>query len=431
MTRARVVLHVGTPKTGTTYLQDLLWSNRDTLAGAGIQYPGDAPDAHFLATLDLSYGNFHGWRDPALAGAWNRLVEAARQHSGTTVISHELLGDLTPEQIAGVLSDLDFAEVHVVVTARDLGRQLPAVWQEDLKNRHFLPFEDLLALTRPDSSRPDVQRPGPGRPEGHGETFWLRQDVPAVLRRWGADLPGDQVHLVTLPPAGGRPTVLWERFAEVLGVDPAIATARPRRRNTSLGHIEAELLRQLNERLDYTVDWPLYQATITDHLAGTVLADRPDVLPLALPPAERGWVAARSAAMVAELSHVDLRLIGDLDDLLVLPDPDTEPAAHPASALLLDAALDALAALLQACPPATGHADAPPAGTAGVSPATVELPPEAVALSPVESVPAERAVIRPRRRPWPVWRRAVPAPRVSRLPAASTDHRVDVGPACH
>ena len=52
MTR-RVLLHVGTPKTGTSYLQDVLFRNQRTLAEHGILYAADRHDAHFLAALDL------------------------------------------------------------------------------------------------------------------------------------------------------------------------------------------------------------------------------------------------------------------------------------------------------------------------------------------------------------------------------------------
>jgi hypothetical protein len=35
----RVLLHVGTPKTGTSYLQDVLFRNRELLREHGILYP--------------------------------------------------------------------------------------------------------------------------------------------------------------------------------------------------------------------------------------------------------------------------------------------------------------------------------------------------------------------------------------------------------
>ena len=38
----RVYLHVGLPKTATTYLQTILWANRDALEGQGVRLPGAA-----------------------------------------------------------------------------------------------------------------------------------------------------------------------------------------------------------------------------------------------------------------------------------------------------------------------------------------------------------------------------------------------------
>ncbi|UUZ61014.1 hypothetical protein [Nocardioides sp. B-3] len=43
----KVLLHVGTPKTGTSYLQDVLFRNRESLRAQGILYPADRFDGHF------------------------------------------------------------------------------------------------------------------------------------------------------------------------------------------------------------------------------------------------------------------------------------------------------------------------------------------------------------------------------------------------
>ena len=49
----RVLLHVGCPKTGTSYLQDVLFRNQEVLREHDILYPAHRFDAHFLAALDL------------------------------------------------------------------------------------------------------------------------------------------------------------------------------------------------------------------------------------------------------------------------------------------------------------------------------------------------------------------------------------------
>lgn len=384
----RVVIHVGTPKSGTTYLQELLWHSRENLALAGICYPGDASDDHFLAVLDLVDRGFHDWRDARIRGSWSRLVESARAFPGTTVISHELLGDLSATEVAAALADLDFAEVHVLATARDLSRQIPAVWVEDVKNRHHLPFADFLEILRPGSDQPDLPRPASGCDEMHGATFWLRQDLPAVLRRWTASLPAERVHVVTLPAGGGDPATLWRRFAKVLGVDPSVGTVPDGTRNASLGRTEAELIRRLNERLDYSLEWSRYAPQVTHRLAADVLPGRTGATPMTVPAADLGWVSARAAAMVEEIRERGYRVVGDLNELLVSTTAVRAASTEPTDKDLLDAALDALAALLHGTP-------AESAPEADLEP-VAELLPDASATTAPEDLaallPAQRSV---------------------------------------
>ncbi|MGY2079381.1 hypothetical protein [Modestobacter sp. SYSU DS0657] len=335
----RVLLHIGTPKSGTTYLQQLLWDNRPALTRCGVSCPGWSPDAHFLAYQDLTGTTFNDWPDPAVHGAWERLVRRVRRTPGTAVLSHELFGDATPEVAARALADLAPAEVHVVVTARDLARQLPAVWQEDLKNQHTATFADFLAAADHRS----------GTRAWYGDVFWHRQDVPEVLRRWASALPSDRVHVVVVPPRGAGRDELWHRFAAVLGVPADVATPpHARAANTSLGAVEAELLRLLNSRLGGRVPWPVYAERVNRRLAPDVLAARPGPA-IRLPAEHHGWVAARSATMVAELAAAGHHVVGDLAELLVPADPpDPEPVTVPTQGQLLDAALDALSGVIAA-----------------------------------------------------------------------------------
>ena len=51
--RPRVLVHIGEPKTGTTFLQQVMWSNRAELAAQGVVLPGHHPQDHFRASQDL------------------------------------------------------------------------------------------------------------------------------------------------------------------------------------------------------------------------------------------------------------------------------------------------------------------------------------------------------------------------------------------
>ena len=86
----RVHLHVGTPKTGTSYLQHVLFPNRRLLRLKGIGYPADRFDAHFLAALDLMRMPWGGLEAQAI-GSWDRLAESVRGFHGSSIISHEIL----------------------------------------------------------------------------------------------------------------------------------------------------------------------------------------------------------------------------------------------------------------------------------------------------------------------------------------------------
>ena len=42
----KVFLHVGLPKTGTTYLQSIVWANKTVLREQGVLLPGFGPRQH-------------------------------------------------------------------------------------------------------------------------------------------------------------------------------------------------------------------------------------------------------------------------------------------------------------------------------------------------------------------------------------------------
>ena len=94
MTR-RIYLHVGAPKTGTTYLQDRLALNATSLRRHGYRYPTGPHGDMFLAALNLLDRPWGGMR-PQAKGEWEALVRRARRARGTVVLSHEILAGAKP-----------------------------------------------------------------------------------------------------------------------------------------------------------------------------------------------------------------------------------------------------------------------------------------------------------------------------------------------
>jgi hypothetical protein len=334
----QIHLHVGTPKTGTSYLQHVLFHNRRLLRLKGINYPADRPDAHFLAALDLMRLPWGGLEAQAI-GRWDALAERVRDFHGRSIISHEILATASRAQIGRALESLGHgrdAEVHLVLSVRDLVRQIPAEWQENVKHRAALPFGRFLD---------QIQDP---RREGRIATwFWGVQEIPDILDRWGHDLPPEHIHLVTVPPVGGSPDLLWKRFEEALCLDGIDLQLDGERVNPSLGSAETTLVRRLNRAANRELEPAYYRPLVRELLAHQTLSQRTDTPRLALPPDVYPWASELEESWIAEIRSRGYDVVGDLDDLRGAP-PPTEYADpdHPDEALVSGAAVDALKAVL-------------------------------------------------------------------------------------
>jgi hypothetical protein len=335
----RVLVHVGAPKTGTSFVQDLLFGNREALAAQGILYPADRFDAHFLAALDLMELQWGGLEKQAI-GAWDRLAEQVRGWPGSVIISHEILATASPEQVRRALDSFGDAEVHILLSARDLVRQIPAEWQENVKHRRVVGYRAYLDKIT-----------DPSRRGALASWFWGVQEVPDILARWGASLPPERVHVVTVPPAGAPPGLLWERFATVFGVAPADYTPTTSRTNPSMGVPETALIRRINERVNNGVlaneD---YRQFVRELLAHRTLSSRAGSPRLALPPDVRAWAVELSETWIDELARRKYDVVGSLDDLRPGPADTDAPFVDPDApdeAAVADAAMGSIVVLLQ------------------------------------------------------------------------------------
>ncbi|QYJ03465.1 hypothetical protein KUV85_14180 [Nocardioides panacisoli] len=333
----RVLLHVGTPKTGTSYLQDVLFHNPEVLAEAGIRYPAERFDAHFLAALDLMRMPWGGLETEAV-GAWDALARAVREHDGTAVVSHEILANADRAQVRRALASLghgDGTEVHLVVSVRDLVRQIPAEWQENVKHRATLSYAAFLEQVR------DPERTG-----RIGSWFWGVQEVPSILDRWAADLPPEQVHVVTVPPPGADPGLLWQRFVTAFELDGVELDLTTDRSNPSLGVPETALVRRINRAANQHLPPAHYRPLVRELVAHRTLSARTDSPRLGLPPELADWVADLERSWIAEIRERGYRVVGDLDDLVGdAPGEWTDPDC-PDEAEVAEAAVDALRAVL-------------------------------------------------------------------------------------
>lgn len=302
-------LHVGVAKTGTTFLQQVLAKNRQLLREQGMLYPGPGRD-HFFAAQDLLQrpfgkdGPHGGWIHPKSEGAWRDLVGKVNGWQGSALISAEMLTRMREEHIERVLGDFPDHDIHVVVTLRDLVRQLPAVWQEDIKNGKTSTLDDWFAEAR--SAALAAEQPERG--------FWAHQAADQILARWEKYLPVDRLCIVTVPPTGAGPNVLWDRFCEAVGLRVPDASLDVDRRNDSLRVVETEYLRRLNLQVKFAWEGTRHRDQVKRFLVPTVLAPR-EGEPIRLTDEQLAWALETSRALVSRMDGRGYRIIGSLDDL--------------------------------------------------------------------------------------------------------------------
>jgi hypothetical protein len=210
------------------------------------------------------------------------------------------------------------ADVHVVLTVRDLARVVPATWQQELaKGRHWA-WEDYVAAVRDPAAGPATA----------GVAFWLRQDVLRVLDCWETVVPRERIHLVTVPPAGSPPDLLLDRFAEAVRIDPGWLTAEtvPTVSNISVGRVEAEVLRALNLGLDGRLNERQY-TRVVQHAVKPALQQQPNRTPIALPSDDLKWAEEKAHSLVAALRERGHLVVGDLDELVPASDASQPPTA--------------------------------------------------------------------------------------------------------
>ncbi len=332
----RVVhLHIGAPKTGTTYLQHRLSRNVKSLARHDVHFPTRNPLVspelfQFRAALDLLEQDWGGQAGHA-AGAWGQLVKRLKARSGTSIVSHEILAPAQPEVIARAMRDLEGCEVHVVYSARDLARALPAAWQESIKQGRKWAYRRFL-----------------NRVEFGHPWFYRAFDLPTVLTNWNVGVPADRVHLVTVPQRGADPGELFRRFCTAFGIDPAWAPLDSDRLNSSLGVAETQVIRQLNRRMDRaTRREKEYDELIRELLAQDRLVHR-DSDPVRLPPGRFAWANEQADSWIEWVKDSGIHVVGDLDDLRPVPLAEDEPYVNPdkvPARAVLTAAVDALSAM--------------------------------------------------------------------------------------
>ncbi len=252
----RVYLHIGTMKSGTSYLQQLFNANRQRLAASGILCLHSARNHSAVQALARSRR-----AGEAAAGAWDELCRRVGDHDGDALVSTELMAPFSTGRIKQVGQGLAAPEMRVIITARDLTRVLPSQWQETTQNQGTKSWREYV----------ESVCVGPESRSG-GVRFWRQHDLPRVIARWSHVASPGQVHLVTVPRDTSDPLELWRRFSRALASAPT-EVDDVQVSNPSLGGVSAELMRRVNVHVG-DVEFPDYRPGFKHALAKRILMAR-------------------------------------------------------------------------------------------------------------------------------------------------------------
>ena len=338
----RVFVHVGTPKSGTTYLQAGLWAQREELRAQGLLFPGRTPFDHNRASILVRKGRHLGGRGGRgsrgrKVKVWTRFCRQAEDFDGTVVLSNEWYLAADRAQAQAAVEQLGGDRVHVVVTTRNLVRLVPAAWQESLKVGRGTSLGDFVT----------------GLDDSDNKWTWDVVDPAAVVRRWAAVVGADRVHVITMPESPASSSQLWERFCETVGLAPGAVDVPPRQANESLSVQAARLLQEFGPALRAEIDRNdqgvrSHSRWLRNAVVRQVLTAVPGD-PIGVGPQLRDLLSERSARSAAELRDLGCPVTGDLDDLL--GGSDRDGARHPdevTEAELLAASRDLAVGLLAA-----------------------------------------------------------------------------------
>lgn len=346
----RVYLHIGASKTGSTYLQGRCAANAARLREQGLLFPRPVVD-HFRMMLGALDQLDASPRPQLAAPALDRLVGLVHAFSDRVLISNELFAAASSDQVRRLVGRLEPAEVHLVYTVRDLSRTLPAEWQQAVKGGYTARLGAYAQAIAETYSDPITEVPPVIGPDRAVEKFRALHRLDDVLARWAAGVSTEHMHIVTLPPSGTSPEVLWERFCHVIEVDPRAADSPARRSNESLGAAEVELLRSLNLRLEENGGYDLAaREWVRHHFTIPYLMKRSGRRPLAIGAAAHAWAQAEAERLVTYLGTGQHDVVGDVADLIpprtpkAGQSPDDVPPEE-VQAVSVDALIDVLGRL--------------------------------------------------------------------------------------
>lgn len=247
-------------------------------------------------------------------------------------ISNEDFGRAEPDQIRRIVDGLGGEEPHVVAVARRLDKLLPSLWQQRVKAGSPLGFEDWLQIV--------LDRPGEPSawddtaPSEHTErtNVWYPHDTAASVRRWADAVGLDRITLIVSDDSDRE--LLPRTFERMLGLPDGLLALHPDQSNQSLPWSDVEFVRAINEALIARGVPRRARRRLVSRGLVLELMSRPVIEETQRTPPFPPWAATAvqelSAARIAAIDSLGVRVVGDPEALRVFEVTTGDPNCPPA-----------------------------------------------------------------------------------------------------
>ena len=348
----RLLLHIGTQKSGTTYLQRVLARLSGSLKRDGVLYPVRLAGRrevynHEAAAYGLLGTAAFPWvpekRARGQESSWEGLRRKVRDWDGTAIVSGEAISVINSDAAARLVESLGVTRTHVIITARDLGRVLPSSWQQHIRNGRSTSFARFLQAHADRRGDGDAGERAARWDADPDHTFWRAYAIGTLVERW-APL-ATTVTVVTVPRRGAGAHELWHRFRRGLDLESSLPETPPDiddlEANVGLTESEVLVLSGLNRQVDSVKADSPEMRTLRARIVREAFVTRDNRgAPVRIPGDWQPRVSAWADQDVEVLRGTNALLIGSESDLVLDPDapaaqtPDADEVARAAGAAI-------------------------------------------------------------------------------------------------
>jgi hypothetical protein len=336
----RLLLHIGTQKSGTTYLQRALERLAGKLRDQGVLYPIRLVGKkeiynHEPASYGLLGHDHYPWvpqvRVDAERPAWDALVKKVREWPETAIVSGEAISVVRRSGAEQLVSSLNVSDTQIIITARDLGRVIPSSWQQHIRNGRSSKMTAYIQ-TLANKRRGDLDADEVLWESDPDLTFWRAYAIGSLVKRWQSVVGSDRVTVVTVPGREAGPDALWSRFCEGLRLREFLPADPPKvdtlTANVGLTEAEVLLLAAFNKAVEGHGYDPKDVRAVRMRLINEALTTRANRgKSVALPVDRFELVRAWAQQDVTTLETSRARVVGDVAELL--PSPGAVETAGP------------------------------------------------------------------------------------------------------